>query len=111
MLVLNLQKFYFFWLLIFLMALFSLPSFAQNQVKGAVTDSSTGEPLVGVNLLVEGTSRGTITDVEGNYTIEAPSDGVLVLSFIGFKTMEIPINGRSIIDISMERSNSYRLCI
>jgi len=102
MLVLNPQKFYFFWLLIFLMALFSLPSFAQNQVKGTVTDSSTEEPLVGVNLLVEGTSTGTITDVEGNYTIEAPSDGVLVLSFIGFKTMEIPINGRSIVDISME---------
>ena len=83
MLVIGQHKFKFFWLLIALIALFPLESFAQDQIKGTVTDSETGEPLVGVNVLVKGTSTGTITDIEGNYTLEAALDGVLVLSFIG----------------------------
>ena len=102
MCAIGLQKFKFYWLLLALIALFSLESFAQNQIKGTVTDSDTGEPLVGVNLIVKGTQIGTITDISGNFSVDAPSDGILVLSFIGFKTQEVPINGRSIIDVAME---------
>ena len=69
--------------------------FAQNKtIKGTVIDAA-GEPLIGVNVSVKGTTIGSITDVDGKYTFEAPSNGTLVFSFIGYKTAEIPINGQS----------------
>ncbi len=66
------------------------------------TVSSNSEPLIGVNIIVDGTSTGTITDIDGAYTISAPSDATLVFSFVGFATQEIPVNGRSTIDVVME---------
>ena len=89
------------WLLA-MITLTSLPAIAQNQVRGTVTSSETSEPLVGLTVQLKGTSTGTITDVEGNYVIDAPSDGMLVLSFIGLKTQEISIGGRTIVDVTME---------
>lgn len=71
-------------------------------VKGKITDSTTGEPLVGVNIVVEGTTIGTMTDIDGNYSIEVPSrDVVLVCSSIGYLTEKISVNGRSTIDLPM----------
>ena len=89
------------WLLA-MITLTSLPALAQNQVRGTVTSSETSEPLVGLTVQLKGTSTGTVTDVEGNYVIDAPSDGVLVLSFIGLKTEEVLIGGRTIVDVTME---------
>ena len=69
---------------------------AQQTVRGTVTDQDTDEPLPGVNILLKGTTNGTVTDVDGNYTIEAPEDATtLVFSSIGYQTTEVPINGRS----------------
>ena len=67
-------------------------AYAQSQitVKGTVTDSSYGETLPAVSVLLKGTNRGVITDMSGNYTISVPKDGVLVFSSIGFKTALIP---------------------
>ncbi len=90
------------WLPVAMLTLLSQQVFAQDLVTGTVTDNERGEPLVGVTILLEGTSIGTITDVDGKYSINAPSDGVLILSFIGLTTMEIPINGRSVVDVVME---------
>jgi TonB-linked SusC/RagA family outer membrane protein len=78
-------------------------SFAQTQsISGKVT-SETGEGLPGVNILVKGTNQGTITDIDGEYTLNSIDRNVtLVFSFIGNTTQEIQVNGRSVIDVTMK---------
>ncbi len=68
---------------------------------GKVT-SSQGEELPGVNIVIKGTSNGTITDITGNFSIDADADAVLVFTYIGYQTQEVQINGRSVIDVRME---------
>ncbi|WP_373176732.1 SusC/RagA family TonB-linked outer membrane protein [Bacteroides eggerthii] len=83
--------------------------FAQNiQVSGTITDGDLKETLIGVNVLLDGSSTGVISDIDGNYTINAPADGVLVFSFVGLDTKRVPINGRTRIDIVMS-SNMQEL--
>jgi len=72
------------------------------EVKGKILDGSTGEALPGVNIQIKGTSTGTATGADGSYVLNAPSNGTLIVSFIGFKTTEVAINGRSTIDINLE---------
>ncbi|MBL7965948.1 MAG: SusC/RagA family TonB-linked outer membrane protein [Prolixibacteraceae bacterium] len=70
-------------------------------VKGRVTDEN-GESIPGVSVLLKGTNAGTITDAEGNYTLEVPADGkILVFSFVGMKAQEIAIDGKAEISVSM----------
>ena len=92
------------WVAIFMLPqlLFSLWSFGQSTtVQGTVKDN-TGTPIIGVTVLVKGTTNGTITDTDGKYSItNVPSDATLVFSFIGMKTQEIPVGGRSSIDVTM----------
>ncbi len=73
----------------------------QSIVSGKVTSAEDSSPLPGVNVLLKGTTTGTVTDTNGIYSLSAPSDAVLVVSFIGLKTVEIPVNGRSTIDIQL----------
>lgn len=71
-------------------------------VSGTVTDATNGTSLPGVNVLVKGSSVGTVTDIEGRYNIEVPdNEGVLIFSSIGYLTQEIPVNGRSVVNFSM----------
>ncbi len=72
----------------------------QTTVSGTVTDSD-GAPLPGANVIVKGTTNGTQTDFDGNYTITADDNATLVFSYIGFATQEIPINGQSTIDVQL----------
>ncbi len=83
---------------LFLMGSFAM---AQNRVSGRVTDN-VNEPIPGVNVLVKGTSTGTVTDANGNFSLNAPSDGVLVFSFVGYLTQEIPVANQTTISITME---------
>ncbi len=77
--------------------------FLQEEVAGTVTDASTGETLPGVNVVVKGTSTGTSTNSEGQYELSVPSlEDTLVFSFIGYQTQEVPINGRTSIDVVMQ---------
>jgi iron complex outermembrane receptor protein len=77
-------------------------AWAQQTIKGKVTDSKK-LPLPGVTVLLKGTSNGTATDVEGNYSLQLPgNDGTLVFSFIGYATKEVPVNGRATIDVTLE---------
>jgi len=83
-------------------------SFAQSVVSGTVTDASNGEVLPGVNIQVPGTTVGTATNSEGEYQLNVPSlQDTLVFSFVGFKTQEIPINGRSQIDVELQMQAIY----
>lgn len=70
-------------------------------VKGTVTDIA-GEPLIGVNILVQGTSTGTVTDYDGNFVLQVPANGVLEVSYIGYKPQTIPVNNRTSILIAMQ---------
>lgn len=86
---------------IVLISLLSVSSaFAQFEVSGTVIDEDTEEPLTGVNIVLQGTSTGTATDIDGNYSLEVPSlDGTLVVTYIGYIRQEIPIDGRTEIDV------------
>jgi TonB-linked SusC/RagA family outer membrane protein len=73
----------------------------RRSISGKVVDASN-EPLPGVTVVINGTTQGTITDGDGNYSISnVPEDGALVFSFVGMRTQEIPIAGKSSIDIVM----------
>ncbi len=71
-------------------------------LKGKITDSS-GQALPGATVIVKGTSNGTVSDFEGNYTLtNVPADGNLIFSFVGMKTIELPVAGKETILVSMD---------
>src|SRR5680860_420947 len=73
----------------------------QTVVTGKIT-SENGEIIPGVNVLVKGTTVGSVSDFDGNYSINITGqDAVLMFSYIGFKTLEIPVNGQSVINVTM----------
>lgn len=94
---------YFILSFLFFSLLFSQYSFGQTTVpiSGTILDTS-GMPLPGVNVIIKGTTNGTVTDIDGKYSIQAPEDAVLTFSFVGFKTQEITIAGKSTIDLTLE---------
>jgi TonB-linked SusC/RagA family outer membrane protein len=84
--------------------LFSFVFFAQQQktVTGTVTEGATGDPAIGVTVLVKGSTIGTVTDIDGNYTLSnVPQDATIVFSYIGMLTIEEPLNGRSVVSVIM----------
>ncbi len=81
----------------------SSQSFAQStSVSGTIKDTDSGDPIPGVNVVVKGTSNGTVTDVDGNYTISVDKDAVLVYSFVGYATQEVTVGSQTTINLSME---------
>lgn len=94
-------KFYTYLMVVAMLWLGTGMVYAQNiQVTGTVNDE-TGSPLPGVSILLKGTTTGTTTDLDGKYSISAPSDGVLIFSFIGYNTIEETIGSRSVIDLNL----------
>jgi iron complex outermembrane receptor protein len=90
--------------LLFLALLLLLPAvvLAQGQITGTVRDSTTTEPLPGVNVFVKGTTIGTATDFSGSYTLVVPSmTDTLVFSYLGYQVVEVAIDGRSQIDMML----------
>ncbi|HET8859198.1 TonB-dependent receptor [Marivirga sp.] len=82
--------------------LFSFVSFAQDRtVSGTVTDENNS-PMPGVNIIIKGTSDGTTTDIDGNYKVNVGQESVLRFSFIGYSTVEYPVNSRSVLDVQLE---------
>ena len=78
---------------------------AQHSVSGVVSDSDDGSSLPGVNIIVKGTQIGTATRSNGAYNIEAPSpNDTLVISFVGYELLEVPINNQAALDIALVRS-------
>ena len=80
-------------------------SLQPKNITGQVTDSS-GAPLPGVTIVIKGTTQGTITDTDGKYTLASVrGDAVLSFSFVGMKTIDVPINGKSVINIAMQEES------
>ncbi|MCC9137888.1 SusC/RagA family TonB-linked outer membrane protein [Pontibacter silvestris] len=79
--------------------------FAQEQgnitVSGKVTDASTGQPLIGASVQVKGTTQGAQTDVEGNFTVNAPANGTLIVNYLGYDQREIAINNNSTLNVQL----------
>lgn len=73
----------------------------QRTVSGTIISAEDGEPLPGVSILIVGTTTGTISDINGKYSISASSDQILRFSFIGFAEQEIEVGNQSVIDISL----------
>ena len=92
-----------------LFALLSLSVGAQNggggSVSGIVKDPN-GQPVLGVTVVVPGTTRGTTTDADGRYTIEAATGETLNFSYIGYKQQTLRVNGQTRIDVTLEEDNT-----
>ena len=92
-------------LFIFLCSLFSLGLVAQEvTVRGTVTSADDRQPLPGVSVVVRGTTTGTVTDFDGNYQLQVMPDAVLLFSFVGMETQEIPVNGRTQINVALDNT-------
>lgn len=83
-------------------AAISIPVAIQAPVTGQIIAKTDGLPLIGATVMVKGTAISAVTDENGNFSIAAPADAILVISYTGFKAQEIPVNGKSTIDVSLE---------
>lgn len=91
-----------------LFCLIMLPAtlMAQSTVTGTVTDKANAMPTPGVNVIIKGTSRGTSTDFDGQYSLEVNPGEIIVFSYIGYTTLEIEYTGQSTIDVALEEDAS-----
>ena len=84
-----------------LFTVFALGVSAQNKVTGTVVDVS-GEAIIGASVMVKGTSNGTITDYDGNFTIQnVPQNGSLVISYVGYRNQTVAVAGKSQINVTL----------
>src|SRR5688572_19590648 len=80
----------------------SVQALAQGvQITGKVTSGDDGTALPGVSIVEKGTTNGTVTDADGNYSVTVKSDAVLVFSFVGYTAQEVAVGGKTILDIAL----------
>ena len=99
-------------LLMFLTLAFPLLLTAQVQeITGKITDEEDGTPLPGVTVISKGTSNGTVTDFDGNYTLSVKPGSTLVFSYIGYSSKEVEVTDQTVIDIALseETRSSMKL--
>ncbi len=90
------------WLLFVVALAFSNFALAQRTITGTVTDAANGEPLIGANILVVGTSTGTITDFDGTYSLNVSEDAAeLEFSYTGYASQRVPIGTSDVIDVQL----------
>ena len=91
-----------------LLLVISVGAFAQNiQVKGTVTDASTGEVIPFASVQLKGTMTGTATDLDGNFALTVPADGILIFSFVGYNNLEVAVDGKSQIEAALAPSAEF----
>ncbi|MDE5750282.1 MAG: SusC/RagA family TonB-linked outer membrane protein, partial [Duncaniella sp.] len=90
------------WLTLVLAMVFSAGLSAQDIKVSGVVNDDLGDPLMGATVMVKGTKHGVATNLDGEFTLTAPSKGTLVISYIGYKTAEVAINGQTKLDITLE---------
>ena len=73
---------------------------SENTIQGVVTDAN-GEPIIGANIMIEGTTTGTITDFDGRFTLDVPENATLQISYIGFVSQNVKVNGRKDITVKL----------
>ena len=81
---------------------FATATFAQRTLTGKVSDAVTGELLPSVSIVLDGTTKGTLTDLDGNFTLEVPKEGgTLSFSCVGYVTQKVAIGNQSVLDINL----------
>lgn len=80
-------------------------SFAQNRTVTGVVSATSGESVIGAGVLIDGTTKGVTTDLDGKYSIEVPGDAVLVFSSIGYKTVKVKVNNRAVVNVTLENDS------
>ena len=85
---------------LFLLCLFPMGALAQSTVKGTVIDEA-GEPIIGATVQVQGAKTGAITDFEGNFSVEAASNATLLISYVGYVTETVSVQGRNNIQVTL----------
>ena len=86
----------------------ALSAYAQNiTVKGVVTDGANGEPIPAATVIIKGTTRGAATNLDGEYTVSVPANAVLVFSTIGYKQVEVEVNGQTTINCELSADTQY----
>ncbi|MBA4165952.1 MAG: TonB-dependent receptor [Chitinophagaceae bacterium] len=78
--------------------------YQKKEVTGIITDEN-GNPLQGVSILLKGTKNGTVSGADGKYSLSTPDAGILVFTYTGFMTLEIPVNGQSIVNVKLKRQD------
>ena len=91
--------------LLFLLCLFPLGAMAQSTVRGTVIDEA-GEPVIGASIQVQGTKTGAVTDFDGNFSVEAASNATLIISYVGYVTEEVSVQGRNNIQVTLREDVS-----
>ena len=82
--------------------LFLTSGFSQRSISGTVTDSESGEAVIGASIMVKGSNTGTVSDIDGKYSLEVKEDAeALIFSYVGYQTFEVAIGARSVIDVTM----------
>ena len=81
--------------------LVSMVTQQNKKVSGVVFDTN-GDPAIGANVIVKGTTNGTITDMDGKYTLEVPANAILQISYIGYNTQEIPVGNKTTINVNLK---------
>ncbi len=93
------------WLALVMVLCLSFPALAQKiTVSGTVVDP-TGEPLIGASVLAQGTNTGVATDIDGNYRLEVEANGTLVVSYVGYNTQTIAVNGQTTINVTLQENS------
>ena len=93
------------WLALVMVLCLSFPALAQKiTVNGTVSDPA-GEPLIGASVLVQGTSNGGQTDIDGNFTLSVDPNATLVVSYVGYHTKNVPVNGQTTINVVLEENS------
>ena len=78
----------------------------RRRITGVVKDKSTGEPVIGVNVLVKGSTNGTITDIDGRFSLEVSSSDILSVSYIGYMSQEITVSNKEVIDVDLQEDST-----
>ncbi|MCH5228600.1 MAG: TonB-dependent receptor [Muribaculaceae bacterium] len=92
------------WMTLAMLVCLALPGFAQKITVHGYVDDDLGEPLIGATVMEKGTTNGTATDIDGNFTLNVAPDATLVVSYVGYDPMEIPVNGRTDIKVTMQQN-------
>ena len=82
----------------------ALPGFAQKITVHGYVDDDLGEPLIGATVMEKGTTNGTATDIDGNFTINVDPNATLMVSYVGYSPMEVPVDGRTDIKVTMSQN-------
>lgn len=93
-------------LLLVIIGVVAFSGLQAQTVSGTVTSATDGSPLVGATVLVKGTTTGAFTEDDGSYSVTAGSDATLIISYVGYERIEIPVSGRSTVNVELAASES-----